>query len=156
MKEKTPTIKQIDKTVFEAGQRNGLNIKDTKFCGSLIEGKSQSEAYRLNIADKNTTPETIRVKASLKTRKDKIQKTIKEVLTTNKITRDSVVKTHNLILNKAIDINQLSVAEKANTKFMQLLGMEEIQPQNQTNIQINIEKMTKEDIDNKLKDIITV
>ena len=156
MKEKPQTINIIDAEVVKVGLKNGLNVKDIGFTQDLIKGESQTEAYRKNIAGEDTLNETMRVKASLKTKKDKIQKTIKEVLTVNEITRDSVVKTHQLILNKAIDINQLSTAEKANTKFMQLLGMEEIQPQNQTNIQINIDKLSNEEIDSKLKDIITI
>ena len=144
------------KTLYEKGVANGLNIKDIKFCGDLIEGKSQTEAYQDNIAKENTLPETTRVKASLKTKKDKIQKTIKEVLIQNKITKDSVLKTHQIILNKAININQLSTAEKANTKFMQLLGIDTFQPTQQTNIQINIDKMSKEDINDRLKYIISL
>ena len=85
-----------------------------------------------------------------------IQQTLKDVLISNNITKDSVIKQHQSILSQAIEVNQLSTAEKCNTKFMQLLGIDSFQPSKQTNIQINIDKMSNEDINDKLKDIITL
>ena len=158
MSEKTDkTGAKIDKVLYEAGIKNGLNIKDIKFCGDIIKGKTQTEAYKNNIAKPTTTDrKTVDTSASEKVRKKEIQNTLKDVLISNNITKDSVIKQHQAILTQAIEVKQLSTAEKCNTKFMQLLGIDTYQPTQQTNIQINIDKMSNEDINNKLKDIITL
>ena len=150
------TGSKIDKTIYEAGIKNGLNIKDIKFTQDILKGKPQYKAYKDNIAKPNTDIKSIEPKASAKLSNDKIQQTLKDVLVSNNITKDSVIKQHQSILTQAIEVNQLSTAEKCNTKFMQLLGIDTFQPTKQTNIQINIEKMTTNEIDNKLKDIITL
>ena len=88
--------------------------------------------------------------------KPSIIKTLQEVLVDANINKKSILKREINIIDKAFEINQLNTALTGNHKLMELEGMTTLQPSNQTNIQINIEKMSKEEINNKLKDIITL
>lgn len=149
--------KKIDKAIYEAGIKNKLNIKDIGFVQDIIKGKTQTEAYKNNIAKPTTTDrKTVDTSASEKVRKKEIQNTLKDVLISNNITKDSVIKQHQAILTQAIEVNQLSTAEKCNTKFMQLLGIDTYQPSTTNNIQVNIDKLSIEQVNDRLKDIITL
>lgn len=116
------TIETIDPILYEAGIKNGLNIKDIRFCGDIIKGKTQKEAYKNNIA-KTTEDKSIEPRASSKASNVKIQDTIKDVLVSEKITSKSIVKKHLEIQNKALKAKDFTNARETNRDFMKLNGM---------------------------------
>lgn len=151
-------INKISPEVMKAGQDNKLKTKDINFTDKLIKNNfNASKTYKETI-NQNTTDLTARVEASKKLTNPNIQKTIIEVLKDNKITKNSTIIRHNNIIDKAYKINQLSTAEKGNSRFMEMLGMLEKKAEisnNITNItQININKLNKNEVNNKLLDII--
>ena len=140
---------KISKEVMEIGTKNGLKPKDIRFTDKLIKNNfNASKTYKETINNK-TTDLTARVQGSKKITNANIQKTIQEVLTDNKITKDSTIKRHNLIIDKAIDIKQLSTAEKGNSRFMEMLGMLEVKKE--TNNTVNILNLN---IDNEEASVI--
>jgi len=152
-------IDKISREVMRAGTNNGLTLKEKHFTDVYLKEKNGTEAVKqaYNIKSKNID-NVAGVIAKENLSKPKIQKTIQEVLTENKITEDSTIKRHNLIIDKAIDINQLSTAEKGNTRFMEMLGILEKKPETSNTFNIlnlNISELEEKDIKKRLFDIIS-
>ena len=142
----TEKIQQIDKSLYEAGKKNGLNIKDIKFCSDILKGKTQTEAYKNNIAKPTTTNrKAIDCKASEKIRNGEIQSTLKDVLVSAKITKKSIIQEHKDILALSKEEKQLSTARQCNKDFMELEGMTTATPQFGIQIQFNKIFDTKDD-----------
>ena len=93
------TIETIDPILYEAGIKNGLNIKDIRFCGDIIKGKTQKEAYK-QVAKPTTTDKSLEQQASRKSSNIKIKDTIKEVMTNNGLDDKTLIKKHTELLNK--------------------------------------------------------
>ena len=93
-------IEQIDPTLYKAGIKNGLNIKDIRFCGDIIKGKTQTEAYKNNIAKEDTSEITARVNSSQKLTNAKVQNTLKDVMIKAGMTDNFLLEKHKKLLNK--------------------------------------------------------
>lgn len=162
-RDKTGEIKTIDKTVLKAGTNNKLNLKQTYLIDDILKNagrdkkKTNAQMYKDNIArDKNQSTEVASTEFNSTLKNPKIQKALTEVLIDNNIDKDSILKTHLDILDQSQALNQMSTARNCNKDLMELEGMTQLQPTQQTNIQINIDKLTNDEINNKLKDIITL
>ena len=118
---------RISKEVMDIGTKKKLTLKEKKFTDVYLKEGNGTEAAKqaYNIKSKNVD-NVAGVIAKENLSKPKIAETIQEVLVSNKITKDSTIKRHNRIIEKAIDIKQLSTAEKGNSRFMEMLGMLEV------------------------------
>lgn len=162
--DKTGAIKTIDKSVLKAGTNNKLNLKQTYLIDDILKNagrdkkKTNAQMYKDNIArDKNQSTDVASTEFNSTLKKPKIQKALQEVLIDNNIDKDSILKTELNIINKAYNINQLNTALNGNHKLMELEGMTQLQPNTQINIQVNkINKMSDNEINDRLKDIITL
>ena len=159
----TNISKTIDKSVMKASKNNNLSIKQTYFIDDIIKNtgrdikKTNAELYIDNIAkDKSKSKEVASVDYNKNLKKTKIQKALSEVLVDNNIDKDSILKTELDIIDKAYNINQLNTALNGNHKLMELEGMTQQQPTIQNNIQVNIDKLSSKEINDKLKDIISL
>jgi len=154
-------MRAIETAEKETGKK--LTIKQSYFIDAYVKDrngyKSAIKAYDIKTTDKKMLINIANQISRDNLQNHTIQQTIKEVLTDNKITEDSTIKRHNLIIDKAIDINQLSTAEKGNTRFMEMLGILEKKVEGNgaiTNIlQVNINKLDVKQVDDKLMDLIS-
>lgn len=159
-------IDKVSSEVMKAGLDNKLKPKQIILADRILKenilakGKKKTKA---KIYQEVINPEISRDVADVRMSEksvgnSKIAKTIIEVLKDNKITKNSTIIRHNNIIDKAYKINQLSTAEKGNSRFMEMLGMLEKKAEisnNITNItQININKLNEKEVNNKLLDII--
>ena len=140
-----------------------LTIKQKYFINAYLKDNNGYKAA-IKVYDIKTTDKKMLINVANQIARDNLQNptiaaTIEEVLTSNEITKDSTIKKHNLIIDKAIKIKQLSVAEKGNSRFMEMLGMTEKVAEGSTVInnllQINIKEADKKQIDDTLMDIIS-
>ena len=142
---------------MKIGLKNGLKPKDINFTDKYIKNNfNASKTYKETINGK-TTDLTARVEGSKKLTNPNTKKTIIEVMESKELnlTDHNLLKKHKEIREKAIKINQLSTAEKANSRFMEIKGiLSKENPQGNTNIanilSINIDKTEAEDIKNSL------
>ena len=155
-------IQKLDKIINKAGDKNKLSLKQKYLVKDIVENttrkrkKTNAQLYKDNLARQEVSTEVASVEFNKNLNKPSIIKTLQEVLVDANINKKSILKREINIIDKAFEINQLNTALTGNHKLMELEGMTTLQPSNQTNIQINIEKMSKEEINNKLKDIITL
>ena len=160
--ENTKTGSKIDKEVFKAGENNKLSLNQTALVNDIVKNitrdkkKTGAEMYQDNLARQEVSTEVASVEFNKNLSKPKIKATLQEVLQASNINKRTILNTHIDIIDKSIKFNKLNVARDCNKDFMELEGMTTFQPTKQTNIQINIEKMTTNEIDDKLKDIITL
>lgn len=148
-------IKKIDKAIYKAGIKNGLNIKDMGFVQDIIKGNTLNKSYIDNIAKPGTKQKSIDATASQKLDSPRIEKTLADVLIDSNITKKSIIDTHKDILNNSMATEQFNVARNCNRDFMELSKM--LDPEAKTPTTINLTQInnysTKE-LNDKLNDII--
>ena len=95
----------------------------------MIESGGVLTAEQMDKLGKLYRPDQKNPRATFKRllKHEKVKSMVKEelarIMSDNGLTPDSIIKTHMTIVQNALDSGQLSVAEKANAKFMDMLDM---------------------------------
>jgi len=157
-------IEKINPEVFKIAQKNKLTLKQTYFIDAYLKDrngyKAAIKAYNIKTKDEK---ELINIANNISVenlQKPTIKKTLVELMESNLgLTDENLLKKHVEIREKAIKKNQLSTAEKANVRFMEMKGMLEKRPETSQTInnitQININKLDEKEVNDKLLDIIS-
>lgn len=157
-------IEKINPEVLKAAQRNKLTLKQTYFVDAYLRDrngyKAAIKAYDIKTRDKKRLISVANNISMENLQKPLIKKTIIEVMESKELnlTDFNLLKKHVEIREKAIKVNQLSTAEKANKRFMEMKGMLEKKTETSQIInnitQVNINKLDEKEVNNKLLDII--
>lgn len=116
----------------------------------LMESGGVLSAEQYNMLGKLYRPDqkipAASVKRLLKQEKTKsmVKEELARIMSENGLTVDAVIKTHQKIIHDAMDAGQLSVAEKANGRFMDMLDMKPDKTTTQVEAQITWDHLLDE------------
>lgn len=158
-------MQKVNPEVLKVAQNNKLTLKQTKYVDKFLQTengtKAALEVYNIKSNNKEVRENVAATIAKENNRKPQIQRTIREIMESKELnlTDENLLKRHKDIREKAIKVNQLSTAEKANVRFMEMKGMLEKKPETSQTInnitQININKLDEKEVNDKLLDIIS-
>lgn len=91
--------------------------------GGVLTAKQMDTLGRLYRPDQKNPRATFKRLLKHEKIKSMVKEELARIMSDNGLTPDSIIKTHMTIVQNALDSGQLSVAEKANAKFMDMLDM---------------------------------
>ena len=126
---------KISKRVMAIGKRNGLKPNEIVSVQAYVtNGFKKSPAYGLTHPAQK--PASRNANCHQMFRKPAVIETIEAVLADNRISKGSVLKRHNEMIDEARDAGQFGVAISGNKDLWKLVGLE-AEKQNNTNIFIS-------------------
>ncbi len=156
---KQNAIKKIDKSVFKRSLENGLQLKQAQTINDyLLNPKTMGSitaSYKLN--HPNASQSSADSLGSRMLDSVKVQKTIQEIMTDNRLTNNNLITSHKEYRDKSANKGDYNIAIKANQDFLKIAGIlknDNTTPVIAVQVVNNINKMQPDEIDSTLNELL--